>query len=740
MIDFESLRHQLPPLIDILRRRGIEFSRQGSRWFARCPLPGHKDKNPSFSIFADGLRCGCPVCGWDADVFEAIQRLENMPTAAAAAKLLADQYGIALGAPAPAPAPKKHKRGKAIEYYDYTDEAGELLYRVTRYEVVDEKGKPITKDNGKPDKTFRQARPDGSGGWVHNMDGVRYVLYRLPFVLAAGEAPVWLCEGERDVHALEAAGEIATTDAGGCGARGQFLRRGYADALRGKTVMVVPDSDAVGRERAAMIANALAGGSDVRMVSVEPHADVADALAAGVTVADLEARARPFRGGEPGVESNHGGSNGAAGRKPPRPRVIVAEGGAETGSSDWQTRWPITRGQAGNPAPVLANVIYALTTAPEWAGRLHFDEFGLRSILRGGCPWSPHSGDLLIRDRDEGLLTEWLQHRGLLVGPHMVSSAVAIVAKAKSFHPVREYLDFARAQWDGRERLPTWLSTYLGVDDPTGFAAEAGLRWMISAAARVFTSGAKADSALILEGAEGLRKSTALRILGEPWFSDEMPPMGTKEAAISCAGVWILEIAELQALAKSGSWETVKAFMSRSVDRYRPPYSRHAEDFPRQCIFAGTTNSSQYLEEREGSRRFWPVTVSYISASGLRDDRDQLWGEAAARYHRGEQWWLSDEFTAVARENAEQRVVLDAWAEVVGEWLRYPTAKHWKGDGALSSTTESVVLSDVLKYCLGIREGDWLRRDEMRVAGILRAAGYTRKKDADRQWRYVRMV
>lgn len=757
MIDFELLRGQLPPLTTVLRDLGVDLAKQGSRWFARCPLPGHQDRNPSFSVFADGLRCGCPVCDWNGDVFEATQVIQELPSAAAAAEALAERYGIEIPGTAAAPRPKhrstppppetderKTKRGRAIEHYDYTDEAGAVLYRVTRYAVLDEEtGEPIIKPNGKPDKTFRQAKSDGAGGWVASMAGVRYVLYRLPQVLAADT--VWLCEGERDVHALEAAGCVATTDAGGAGARAQFAKRGYLDTLRGKTVIVVPDTDPVGRERGVMLAHALLGvAAAVKLADITPYADVRDALEAGVTVADLKAMARPFQPtreddrGREGDDSRGRSSDRTAGRKS---TMVATAIGVAGGAADWEQHWPILKG-AGNPAPVLANVLHALRNAPKWAGKFAWDEFGLRSMLRGGSPWSSHSGDLPIGDLEELKITEWLQTRGCLAPAPLVGTAIMAVAKEAPFHPVRQYLDLARAMWDGKRRLESWLERYLGVEDETGFAAESGTRWLISGVARIMQPGCKADCALVLEGGEGVRKSTAVKVLAAPWFADELPAMGTKDAAIACAGVWIVEIAEMHSLVKTGSWEAVKAFMSRSDDRYRPPYGRHAQSFPRQCVFAGTTNDSEYLEQREGARRFWSVHCRYISLQALQQDRDQLWGEAAARYAAGEQWWLRDDYRDLARANQDERVISDSWEDLVLSWLEAPTQRHWKSEGAISSTRDSVVLGDVLKYCIGLREADWRHDHTMKVSRILQRNGYVRHRVHDealgRHWRYIR--
>ena len=124
------------------------------------------------------------------------------------------------------------------------------------------------------------------------------------------------------------------------------------------------------------------------------------------------------------------------------------------------------------------------------------------------------------------------------------------------------------------------------------------------------------------------------------WFADEISDLGSKDSAQDLRGKWIIELAELSAM-KRGDIERTKAFMSRAIDHYRPSYGRRSQDFPRQCVFAGTTNADTYLGDETGNRRFWPVKVGHIDLAGLREVRDQLWAEAVAAFKAGEKWWLT---------------------------------------------------------------------------------------------------
>ena len=266
----------------------------------------------------------------------------------------------------------------------------------------------------------------------------------------------------------------------------------------------------------------------------------------------------------------------------------------------------------GRILPVLANAIAAFRHAPEWGGVLAFNEFGFGTVVLKPAPWGVvPKGEWT--DHEDRLAAEWLQRQGILVSVDVAGQAVQTAARDHPFHPVKAYLQ--GLHWDGVERLDRWLSTYLGADD-TDYSRAVGSRWLISAVARIFQPGAKADCCLILEGPQGIRKSTALRTIAGEYFTDELADLGSKDAAMQTRGVWIIELSELDNLSHA-EVARIKAFMSRTTDRFRPPYGMRLVESPRQCVFAGTVNHGTYLRDETGGRRFWPVVCGRIDVEGL---------------------------------------------------------------------------------------------------------------------------
>jgi predicted P-loop ATPase len=197
-------------------------------------------------------------------------------------------------------------------------------------------------------------------------------------------------------------------------------------------------------------------------------------------------------------------------------------------------------------------------------------------------------------------------------------------------------------------------------------------------------------------------------------------------------GVWIIELAELDSMSRA-EVSRVKAFVSRSTDRFRPPYGRRLIESPRQCIFAGTINNDEYLKDETGGRRFWPVACGNILIKELQRDRNQLWAEATRRYHDGAHWWLETaELIDTATEQQQDRFARDPWHEKVLEYAEE------EAQIPPSEPRMSAAIPEILGRLGLTRE----RQDQgaaNRVARILRFEGWSRHNEGPRgarQWRY----
>ena len=297
----------------------------------------------------------------------------------------------------------------------------------------------------------------------------------------------------------------------------------------------------------------------------------------------------------------------------------------------------VERDGKGRPLATIRNIAGILSSG-DWAGCIGADQFNVGAIQLVRA--SPIGKAARWTDGHSIQARMWLeQHYRLSVGRDKIEDAIRAVADANPYHPVCAYLD--GLSWDGQERLKALMSGYFGAVD-TEFALQIGRRWLLSAVARVRQPGCKVDTVLVLNGGQGMGKSSAFRVLfGPEWFSDTPLHLESKDAYQALSGRWCIELAELESLRKADSTRA-KAFFSSSIDRYRPPYGRHVVDVPRQCVIVGTGNQHEYLRDVTGNRRYWPVACdSKTDLVRLERDRDQIWAEADLAFREGDsRWWI----------------------------------------------------------------------------------------------------
>lgn len=297
----------------------------------------------------------------------------------------------------------------------------------------------------------------------------------------------------------------------------------------------------------------------------------------------------------------------------------------------------LKRYKNGTPESDVFNCLVVLKHDPALKGKIRLDEFAHRLVVIDDLPWRDKDETPYWTDTDDACLRNYFATKYLIKGKGIIDDALQEVTQDNKFHPVREYLK--GITWDGECRVDTLFIDYIGAED-TEYIRAVTRKWMCGAVARVMDPGVKFDTAIVLYGSQGLGKSLILERLGRKWFNNSLVDIKTKDALEQIQGSWIVELAELAPTYKNDN-EIVKAFISRTYDRFRSPYGRRTEEYPRQCVFAGSTNNLMFLKDRTGNRRFWPITgdkdrKTKHSWELSKDDIDQIWAEAFVYWSEGE--------------------------------------------------------------------------------------------------------
>lgn len=297
----------------------------------------------------------------------------------------------------------------------------------------------------------------------------------------------------------------------------------------------------------------------------------------------------------------------------------------------------LKRDKNGTPESDVFNCLVVLKQDPSLKGKIRLDEFAHRLVVIDDLPWRGKDETPYWTDTDDACLRNYFATKYLIKGKGIIDDALQEVTQDNKFHPVREYLK--GITWDGECRLDTLFIDYIGAED-TDYIRAVTRKWMCGAVARVMDPGVKFDTAIVLYGSQGLGKSLILERLGRKWFNNSLVDIKTKDALEQIQGSWIVELAELAPTYKNDN-EIVKAFISRTSDRFRSPYGRRTEEYPRQCVFAGSTNNLMFLKDRTGNRRFWPITGDKDRKTKnawelSKDEIDQLWAEAFTYWAEGE--------------------------------------------------------------------------------------------------------
>lgn len=404
---------------------------------------------------------------------------------------------------------------------------------------------------------------------------------------------------------------------------------------------------------------------------------------------------------------------------------------------NWQTALELDK--QGKIKDTLDNIVLIIRNDSELES-IAFNKHRDGIDARDGLPWEQMKGGW--NDSDNAALKVYLSNKYGIYSPTKTKDAILAVAAERSYHPIKEYLDHL-PEWDGIDRVETLLIDYFNATD-NSYTRAVTRKMMVAAVARIVHPGTKFDSVLILNGPQGIGKSTFFAKLAGDWFSDSLTLTDMKDKAgpEKLQGYWILELGELAGMRKTDV-EVVKSFISRSDDKYRASYGVNVESHPRQCIIVGSTNAeSGFLRDITGNRRFWPVR---ISGDGKRRawqmsvyDVEQIWAETLVLYSQGEKLYLegsdvelatneqadameSDEREGLVRTYLDTLLPDDWNALSLYERRNYLNGSEFGGESRVGTVERTLVCNmEIWCECFGRDASAMKPADSYAIAGIMK--------------------
>lgn len=602
------------------------------------------------------------------------------------------------------PPDMKDKRlGHPNEFYRYTDDKGELLFYIARY----------NHKNGKDLKPFCYTE---RGDWVRKMwPGIRPLYGLGPKLLDATH--VLIVEGEKAFAAAEkivnGSPYVVSTWSGGASA----VSKTDWVTLKGKKVLIWPDADDAGRKAAAEICSRIIKiATEVKVIEitdVNGGWDAHDAMMDGMNWAKFKEWAQP----RARLVSPDGLLPEPKPKLPSMPETnevhnhlhITPDDMPVDVPSDVKKLWlmaGVVASKTGTPIMNLDNCVRLMDYTGYLKDKIWYDSFhvDVLTTLDSNKPRQWIEKDTL--DLFNTLQRDYGFHRLTITTAEQL---VRYLAFRNERNAVRDY--FTSIKWDGVPRVETFCSQYLGAPD-NQYIRAASKNWFVSIAARVFKPGAQVDTMVILEGNQGAKKSSVLRVLGGDWYTEATAGFGTKDLYQQIQGKIIVEIAELDMFSKSDV-NTLKRVISSPQDEFRAPYDRRPAKFPRRCVFVGTTNQDKYLMDETGNRRYWPIPTGEIKLNEIKLHRDQIFAEAVQLFNDGHTWWeMPKELT---EEVQSSRMMDDAWFEVISKYISDPLVRYAGVTPTEIATSEK---------CLNIDIGRVTSKEASRIGRILRQLGW----------------
>lgn len=363
--------------------------------------------------------------------------------------------------------------------------------------------------------------------------------------------------------------------------------------------------------------------------------------------------------------------------------------------------------------------------------------FDNKRYVTKSLPWRKIDNIEPIKDVDYSGVRNYIECIYGIVSSQKVDDALALEFEKKKFHPIRDYIKSQK--WDNINRIDTLLIDYFGASNNV-YSRAAIRKMLVAAVARVFEPGIKFDIALILVGEQGTYKSTFVKKLGMDWFSDTFTTVQGKEAFEQIQGAWLVEMAELSGL-KKAEVESIKHYISKREDMFRPAYGRTVETYKRQCVFFGTTNNKDFLRDPTGNRRFMPIDVNpeLVTKSVVEDltqnEVDQIWAEAYQLYLAGEPLYLIGEEEQIAKIEQNKHSEVDERKGIIEEYLNKLFPEDWESldlydrrqwlEESLSKKgtvqKDFVCIAEIWCECLGKDKTEMSRYNTREINEILRS-------------------
>lgn len=418
----------------------------------------------------------------------------------------------------------------------------------------------------------------------------------------------------------------------------------------------------------------------------------------------------------------------------------VAETEIDKSSIEWRTKKLKKSSSTGMVERTINNALVILENDDYLKGKLVFDRFSNRFLIKEPLPWSRKGENYpkLWSDSDDAELRGYFEKFfDGFKSPSSINDALAILKNRRSINVAKDY--FEGLVWDGKNRLDTLIIDYLGAED-TEYTRQVTRKAFTAVVARAITEKPiKFDNMIILTGKQGIGKSTMLSKLAGEWFTDNIIDFNSKDTLLLLQNCIIAEVPELQGFNKADS-SRLKQFLGQKTDKYRAPYERREEEHPRHCVFFGTTNDDEFLRDTTGNRRYWPIEVGKNKTlknvfKDLDSEKDQIWAEAVVKFIIGEPLYLEGNVLKAAEKEQEARLIIDPWESIITEYLSRPIPSDWfdrsietqKNYWAFSTSEEKdltqrdrVCATELLTVCLGIEVKRQTSFDRKRVIDVVR--------------------